>query len=161
MPRATKPRPIHPGEILREEFLKPLGISMNRLAAELRVPANRITQIVEGRFRITGETARRLARYFGTSAEFWLETKRTTTCKSRATSSKRRSNAKCLPAEKRPDGSRSASECESPPDARRRHTGGRRARGEACGLMGNCAPGGIPRPRRLEDLETELSCPVK
>ncbi len=72
MSRAKKLPPIHPGEILLEEFLKPLGMSMNRLAQELRVPANRITQIVEGRRSITGETALRLARYFGTSAEFWL-----------------------------------------------------------------------------------------
>jgi len=64
--------PIHPGEILLEEFLKPLGMSMNRLAKALRVPSNRITQIVEGRRSVTGETALRLARYFGTSAEFWL-----------------------------------------------------------------------------------------
>ena len=64
--------PIHPGEILLEEFLRPLGMSMNRLADELHVPANRITQIVEGRRSVTGETALRLARYFGTSPEFWL-----------------------------------------------------------------------------------------
>ncbi len=64
--------PIHPGEILLEEFLKPLGMTMNKLAAALHVPANRVTQIVEGRRSITGETALRLARYFGTSAEFWL-----------------------------------------------------------------------------------------
>ncbi len=64
--------PIHPGEILREEFLKPLGMSMNKLAEELHVPANRITQIVDGRRGVSGETALRLARYFGTSAEFWL-----------------------------------------------------------------------------------------
>jgi addiction module HigA family antidote len=63
--------PIHPGEILLEEFLKPLGMSMNKLAEQLHVPANRITQIVEGRRSVTGETALRLARYFGTSAEFW------------------------------------------------------------------------------------------
>ena len=72
MRRTRKLPPIHPGEILLEEFLKPLGMSMNRLASDLRVPANRITQIVEGRRSITGETALRLARYFGTSAEFWL-----------------------------------------------------------------------------------------
>ena len=64
--------PIHPGEILLEEFLRPLGMSMNRLAYELHVPANRITQIVDGRRSVTGETALRLARYFGTSPEFWL-----------------------------------------------------------------------------------------
>jgi len=72
MSRLKRLPPIHPGEILSEEFLKPLGMSMNKLADELHVPANRITQIVEGRRSITGETALRLARYFGTSAEFWL-----------------------------------------------------------------------------------------
>jgi addiction module HigA family antidote len=72
MSRLKKLPPIHPGEILSEEFLKPLGMSMNKLADELHVPSNRITQIVEGRRSITGETALRLARYFGTSAEFWL-----------------------------------------------------------------------------------------
>jgi antitoxin HigA-1 len=72
MSRSKKLPPIHPGEILLEEFLKPFGMSMNKLATELHVPTNRITQIVEGRRSITGETALRLARYFGTSAEFWL-----------------------------------------------------------------------------------------
>ena len=72
MSRPKKLPPIHPGEILLEEFLKPLGMSMNKLADELHVPANRITQIVEGRRSMTGESALRLARYFGTSAEFWL-----------------------------------------------------------------------------------------
>jgi antitoxin HigA-1 len=64
--------PIHPGEILREEFLRPLAMSMNKLAEELHVPANRISQIVDGRRSITGETALRLGRYFGTSPDFWL-----------------------------------------------------------------------------------------
>src|SRR5215472_16983245 len=72
MSRLNKLPPIHPGEILLGEFLKPLGMSMNRLAEELHVPANRITQIAEGDRSITGETALRLARYFGTSLEFWL-----------------------------------------------------------------------------------------
>jgi antitoxin HigA-1 len=72
MARAKKLPPIHPGEILLEEFLKPLGMTMNKLAVALHVPANRITQIVEGRRGVTGETALRLARYFGTSPEFWL-----------------------------------------------------------------------------------------
>ena len=72
MSRPKKLPPIHPGEILLEEFLKPFGMSMNKLAEELHVPANRITQIVEGNRSITGETALRLARYFGTSPEFWL-----------------------------------------------------------------------------------------
>ena len=64
--------PVHPGEILREEFLSPLGLSINRLALELRVPATRIGEIVNERRRITADTALRLARYFNTNAEFWL-----------------------------------------------------------------------------------------
>jgi antitoxin HigA-1 len=65
-------RAIHAGEILREEFLVPLGISANALAMALRVPAPRINDIVRERRAITADTALRLARYFGTSAEFWL-----------------------------------------------------------------------------------------
>ena len=64
--------PVHPGEILREDFMKPLGLTINRLALGLRVPATRIGEIVHERRRITAETALRLARYFGTNAEFWL-----------------------------------------------------------------------------------------
>lgn len=67
-----KLRPIHPGEILREEFLKPYGLSMNKLALELRVPVTRIGEIVAERRAITSDTALRLGRYFNTSAEFWL-----------------------------------------------------------------------------------------
>src|SRR5947209_14090989 len=61
-----------PGDILREEFLKPLGLSANALAIELRVPANRIQAIVKGQRSITADTALRLAQYFGNSAEFWM-----------------------------------------------------------------------------------------
>ncbi|HXR33115.1 MAG TPA: HigA family addiction module antitoxin [Verrucomicrobiae bacterium] len=64
--------PIHPGEILREDYLKPLGLSMNRLALDLRVPVTRISEIVHERRGITTETALRLARYFKTSARYWL-----------------------------------------------------------------------------------------
>ena len=64
--------PIHPGEILREDFLLPLGLSMNRLALDLRVPVTRIAEIVRERRGITPDTALRLARYFNTSARFWL-----------------------------------------------------------------------------------------
>ncbi len=64
--------PIHPGEILREEFMVPLGLSANALALALRVPATRIGEIVRGRRSITPETALRLGRYFGTSADLWL-----------------------------------------------------------------------------------------
>jgi len=62
--------PVHPGEILLEEFLKPLGMSMNQLA--LRVPANRIAQIVNGDRTVSPETALRLGRFFATGPEFWL-----------------------------------------------------------------------------------------
>jgi addiction module HigA family antidote len=65
-------RPIHPGEILREEFMIPLGLSANALAIALRVPAPRINDIARERRAVTADTALRLSRYFGTSAEFWL-----------------------------------------------------------------------------------------
>ncbi len=64
--------PVHPDEILREDFTKPLGLSVNKLALELHVPATRIGEIVHERRRITAETALRLARFFHTNAEFWL-----------------------------------------------------------------------------------------
>ncbi len=64
--------PIHPGEVLREEFLTPFGISQYRLAKEMSVPPRRINEIVRGTRAITADTALRLARYFGTSERFWL-----------------------------------------------------------------------------------------
>lgn len=64
--------PVHPGEILREEFMAPLALSMNRLALDLRVPVTRIAEIVHERRGITPDTALRLGRYFNTSARFWL-----------------------------------------------------------------------------------------
>lgn len=64
--------PVHPGEILREDFMRPLGLSLNKLALDLRVPATRIGEIVHGRRRVTADTALRLARYFNTNPEFWL-----------------------------------------------------------------------------------------
>ena len=64
--------PVHPGETVREDILKPLGLSVNRLAMELHVPATRVSEIVKGRRSITADTALRLARYLGTSAQFWL-----------------------------------------------------------------------------------------
>lgn len=69
--RAKLP-PIPPGETLREDFLKPLGLSVNRLALELRVPATRINDIARGHRSITADTALRLSRYFGTSPQFWM-----------------------------------------------------------------------------------------
>ena len=68
----NKMRPIHPGEILKEEYLMPLGLSSNALAMNLKVPAPRINEIVRERRAITPDTALRLARYFGTTAQFWL-----------------------------------------------------------------------------------------
>jgi addiction module HigA family antidote len=64
--------PVHPGEILREDFMKPLRLSVNKLALELHVPATRIGEIVHERRRVTADTALRLARYFNTNPEFWL-----------------------------------------------------------------------------------------
>lgn len=67
-----KLNPIHPGEVLLEEFLKPMGLSQNRLALSISVPSRRINEIVLGKRGITADTALRLARFFGTSAKFWL-----------------------------------------------------------------------------------------
>ena len=64
--------PIHPGEILLEEFLKPMDLSQNRLAMDIHVPARRINEIVHGKRRITADTALRLGRFFGNSPQFWL-----------------------------------------------------------------------------------------
>ena len=68
----SKMPPLHPGEILEEEFLKPMGLSQNRLAIAIRVPARRINEIVQGKRRITADTALRLAKYFNMTPEFWL-----------------------------------------------------------------------------------------
>ncbi len=70
----TKKRlhPIHPGEVLLEEFLKPMKLSQNRVALQMGVHPRRINEIVLGKRRITAETALRLARYFGTTPQFWL-----------------------------------------------------------------------------------------
>lgn len=65
-------RNTHPGEVLREEFLEPLGLSQNRLAREIGVPPRRINEIVLEKRGITADTALRLARYFGTSESFWM-----------------------------------------------------------------------------------------
>jgi addiction module HigA family antidote len=64
--------PAHPGEVLREDFLRPLGMSQYALAKALGVPEMRISELVRGKRAVTPDTALRLARYFGTSAEFWL-----------------------------------------------------------------------------------------
>lgn len=64
--------PVHPGEILMEEFLEPMGITQNRLAVSIDVPPRRINEIVHGMRRITADTALRLGRFFGMSAQFWI-----------------------------------------------------------------------------------------
>lgn len=64
--------PIHPGEVLLEEFLEPMGVTQHRLAVSIGVPPRRINEIVHGKRRITADTALRLARYFATNDRFWL-----------------------------------------------------------------------------------------
>ena len=71
MPRRAH-APVHPGEILNEEFLRPLGVSQYRIAKDISVPARRINEIVHGLRGISADSALRLARYFGTSEEFWM-----------------------------------------------------------------------------------------
>ena len=68
----VKLKNIHPGEVLQEEFLIPMGISQNRIAREIAVPPRRINEIVHGNRAVTADTALRLARYFGTSEQFWM-----------------------------------------------------------------------------------------
>lgn len=70
--KGKKLAPIHPGEILLEEFLKPMELSQNRLAVQIGVPPRRINEVVLGKRGITADTALRLARYFGNSPQFWL-----------------------------------------------------------------------------------------
>src|SRR4051812_27430933 len=72
MAHAKKMEPIHPAEILKQEFMMPLGLSANALARALDVPPGRITQIVNGVRAVTADTALRLARYFGVSPSFWM-----------------------------------------------------------------------------------------
>ena len=72
MAAATRTPPIHPGEILAEEYLTPLGITQHKLAVAVGVPPRRINEIVHGTRRISADTALRLARYFGTSDRFWI-----------------------------------------------------------------------------------------
>ncbi|MCB0646164.1 MAG: HigA family addiction module antidote protein [Saprospiraceae bacterium] len=68
----NKLKNIHPGEILEEEFLKPMGLTAYKLSQAIGVPQTRISQIIKGRRRITADTALRLAKFFGTSTKFWL-----------------------------------------------------------------------------------------
>ena len=68
----NKMRPIHPGEVLREEFLAPLGLTAHAVSQALRIPATRMNDIVRERRSVTPDTALRLARHFGTTAQFWI-----------------------------------------------------------------------------------------
>ena len=68
----NKLHPVHPGEVLLEEFLKPMGLSQNRLAISIGVHARRVNEIVLGKRRVTADTALRLSRFFGTSPQFWM-----------------------------------------------------------------------------------------
>ena len=72
MARKKRLKPIHPGEILVEDFMKPMGISINRLARDIAVSPGRISEIVNGQRAITADTALRLSKYFGVSSELWL-----------------------------------------------------------------------------------------
>jgi addiction module HigA family antidote len=90
-------RPIHPGEILREEFLVPLGLSASALALELKVPAPRVNDIVRERRVITPDTALRLSRYFGTSPEFWMDLRSAFDLKTTANDSGARIEAEISP----------------------------------------------------------------
>ena len=77
MAKSRRLPPVHPGEILREDLMAPLGLSINRVARDLRVPVTRMSEIVNGRRSITADTALRLARYCSTTPEFWLNLKST------------------------------------------------------------------------------------
>ena len=70
--KSSKLQNVHPGEVLLEEFLHPMGISQNRLARDIGVPPRRINEIVHGKRAVTADTALRLSRYFGTSDSFWM-----------------------------------------------------------------------------------------
>ena len=72
MAKSRRVPPVHPGEILHEDLMAPLGLSINRLARDLRVPVTRMSEIVNGRRSITADTALPLARYFSTTPEFWV-----------------------------------------------------------------------------------------
>ena len=70
--KTKKMKPVHPGEVLMDEFLKPMNITQYRLAKDMHVPARRINEIVHGKRAVSADTALRLARYFGLSPQFWL-----------------------------------------------------------------------------------------
>jgi len=93
-------RPVHPGEILKEEYLKPMGLSANALAKALRVPAPRINDIVLQRRGVTADTAMRLARYFGGEAQSWLNLQMTYDLRVAERANARRIEREVLPAQR-------------------------------------------------------------
>jgi addiction module HigA family antidote len=102
MSRTTGLPPIHPGEILREELMRPLGLSIHRLARELRVPPTRISEIVNERRAITADTALRLARYFRSTPQFWMNLQATYDLKVETRRSATRIAREVEPRRKRP-----------------------------------------------------------
>lgn len=98
----TEAVPIHPGEVLREEFLVPLGISQYRLAKDLGIPETRVSEICLGRRAITADTALRLGRYFRTSPEFWLNLQNSHDLQALATSEKAKAVARVRPYDEEP-----------------------------------------------------------
>jgi antitoxin HigA-1 len=100
IPRKAEERgaPVHPGEFLREDFLLPLGLSANALSLALRVPVTRISEILRERRGITADTALRLARYFGTTPDFWMKMQVAYDLAVASRASTRRINVEILPA---------------------------------------------------------------
>lgn len=104
MPNTPKALPpIHPGEILKEDLMAPLSLSINRLARELRVPVTRLSDIVNRRRSLTADTCLRLARYFGTTPEFWMNLQSTYDLRVAARSSARRIARDVHPIEAAPE----------------------------------------------------------
>ena len=121
-------RPIHPGEILREEYLRPLGLSANKLSKLIRVPANRVTSIVNGSRNITADTALRLGLVLGTTPQFWLNLQQTYELRVEETNPTRTAAAPTRPAAQAQDHARRARE-----DGRRARECGEEAGGEEGG----------------------------
>ena len=99
---AKKLKPIRPGEMLREEFMKPLGLSMNKFAMDLHVPVTRIAEIVNERCGISADTVLRLGRYFKNSAEFWMNMQKHYGPRGRQRRDRRESRTRCPPFEPAP-----------------------------------------------------------
>jgi len=88
--------PVHPGEVLREDLMKPLGLTVNGLARELKVPVNRMSEIVNSRRAINADAALRLSRYFGNTSEFWINLQAAYDLRVTIHTSASRKNARCV-----------------------------------------------------------------